>query len=246
MNNKVVYFDEKVPEYYLNGSRDFQVLVRLLTLIVNSAKVEADSLLYLNDPILISNNLLQLFKTKVGFFTNRTFKDDEIRVVCDCFCKLVLDKGSRDGIVKAIELYMKAIGISSTFDILIYNKDADGNNLYTIDIGINYLQKDYTLLQEILRYIIPTGYIFNIFFYDYLQIKQRFLQYSDYVVTQESNTNVINGDYNSSSKVLNSYYSTITSQWSENNDFSFITDFENTIQSIDITTIGKGIETENE
>lgn len=137
MNNKIIYFDEKVPEYYVKDSRDFQVLTRLLTLMLNSAKVEADSLLYLNDPILISNNLLSLMQTKVGFWTNYTFTDDEIRTVCDCFCQIVREKGSRNGIVKAIEAYVRTLGISAKFDILIINKDVDGKPVYNIDIGIN-------------------------------------------------------------------------------------------------------------
>lgn len=41
-NNKIIYFDENVPDYYVNGSRDFQLLTRLLTFALNSGKVEAD------------------------------------------------------------------------------------------------------------------------------------------------------------------------------------------------------------
>ena len=92
MNNKIIYFEEKVPEYYVDGSRDFQTLVRLLTFVVNSAKLEADSLLYLNDPILINNNLLSLFQTKVGFWTRQTFTDDQVRQVCDCFSQAIREK----------------------------------------------------------------------------------------------------------------------------------------------------------
>ena len=107
------------------------------------------------------------------------------------------------------------------------------------------MQKDYTLLNEILKYIIPTGYVFNTYFYDYLQIRDRFLRYSDYVVSQESSSNISVSNNNSSSRIINSYYSTITGQWSYNNEFVQITDLNNSIQSIDMTTIGKGI-TNNE
>ena len=237
MNNKIIYFDEKVPEYYVNGSRDFQALLRLFTIVLNSSKVEADSLLYLNDPLLISNNLLSLFQTKVGFWTNRTFTDDEIRIVCDCFCQFVREKGSRNGIVKAIEAYIHTLGISAKFDILIINKDVDGNPVYQIDIGINSEQKDYELLLEILKYVLPTGYILSIYFYDYLTIKERFLVYSDFLVSQDLNSNWNNGE--TSSKVRHSYYSSINQQWAEDREFIQIINDADTIQSIDLTTIGK-------
>lgn len=237
MNNKIIYFEEKVPEYYIKDSRDFQALTRLLTIVLNSAKVEADAIAYLNDPLLISNNLLSLLQTKVGFWTNYTFTDDEIRIVCDCFCQIVREKGSRNGIVKAIEAYIHTLGISAKFDILIINKDVNGNPIYQIDIGINSTQKDYSLLIEILKYVIPTGYILNIYFYDYLSIKQRFLQYSDFLVTQDLNSNWNSGE--TSSKFRHSYYSSINQQWAENREFTQITIDEDTIQSIDLTTIGK-------
>ena len=130
------------------------------------------------------------------------------------------------------------MGISSLFDILITTKDIAGNEVYSIDIGINETQKDYTLLLEILKYIIPTGYVLNIYFYDYLEIKTRFLVYSDFLAVEELNTNWNDG--NTSSKFRHSYYSSIDQQWAENREFNQVNYFDQeTIQSIDLTTIGK-------
>ena len=206
MNNRIIYFDKEVPEYYVKGSRDFQALARLLTFALNSAKVEADSLLYLNDPILISNNLLALMQTKVGFWTNYTFTDDDIRLVCDCFNLAVREKGSRNGIVKAIEIFLRTINAAAEFDILIQNKDSEGNDQYRIEIGINDIWNDYTLLEEILRYILPTGYILTVYYYDLLKFVDKSLLYSDYTLYTPAPTYGV-------SKVRNQYYSSTTGEW---------------------------------
>lgn len=205
-NNKIVYYDENVPDYYVNGSRDFQLLTRLLTFALNSGKVEAEQLLYLNDALLTNNNLLSLLQTKVGFWSNFDFTDDSIRLVCDVFDLIVRKKGSRKGIIEAIEIYLRTIGISTDFDIFIQNKDVDGNPVYKIDVGINALWHDYTLLSEILRYILPTGYILNIYFYDKIAFIDKSILYSDLVLTTASDT------YNIS-KIRNAYYSSTTEDW---------------------------------
>lgn len=217
----------------MNGSRDFQLLARLLTLILNSAKVEADSLLYLNDALLISDRLLPLLQTKVGFWTNREFTNDELRLVCDVFDILVRKKGSRDGIVKSIEAFLRTIGISTNFDVLIINKDNVGNLVYQIQIGIDSLQHDSTLLYEILKYIIPTGYTLNVFYYDFAAVKDELVQYSDYVV-------VASGSNYRTSHIRGSYYDSSTQQW-QNGEVEAIQlssgEWVANIQSIDMTTI---------
>ena len=202
-NNKIIYFDENVPDYYVNGSRDFQLLTRLLTFALNAGKVEADQLLYLNDALLTNNNLLPLLQTKVGFWSDFEFPDDAIRLVCDVFDLIVRRKGSRRGIVEAIEIYLRSIGISTDFDIFIQNKDVDGNPMYRIEIGINALWHDYTLLAEILKYIIPTGYILLIYFYDKIEFIDKSILYSDFVLVTAS------GGVNNA-HLRNEYYSSTT------------------------------------
>jgi len=205
-NNKIIYFDENVPEFYVKGSRDFQLLTRLLTFALNSAKVEADQLLYLNDALLTNNNLLSLLQTKVGFWSNYEFTDDAMRLVCDVFDLIVRRKGSRTGIIEAIEIYLRTLGISTDFDIFIQNKDVDGNFIYKIEIGINALWHDSTLLREILRYILPTGYVLSIYFYDLLKFIDKSILYSDFVL-------VSSGSNYQTAKIRNEYYSSTTQQW---------------------------------
>lgn len=245
MNNKIVYFDENFPSYYLNGSRDFQLFARLLTLILNSAKVEADSLLYLNDAILIADRLLPLLQTKVGFWTRKEFTNDQLRFVCDAFDLLMRKKGSRDGIVQAVQLFIKTLGISTNFDVLITNKDNEGNDVYNIDIGIDSHCKDSTLMYELLSYIVPTGYTYNVFYYSEGKFEDKSLLYGDFVLLSSA-TNL------QSSQIRSAYYTSTTGDWTYDGwkniettgptqDESYVSADE-TIQSIDMTTIYKAPE----
>jgi hypothetical protein len=205
-NNKVVRFDENVPSYYVTGSRDFQLLTRLLTFALNAAKVKADQNLYLNDPLLIDNNLISLLQTKVGFWTPYEFTDDALRLVCDVFDLAVRRKGSKQGIIEAVEVFLRTLGITTDFDIFIQNKDINGEDSYYIEIGINSSWHDSTLLREILRYILPTGYILSIYYYDLIKFIDKSLLYSDFVLMSAGSTYQV-------SKIRNSYYSSTTEQW---------------------------------
>lgn len=189
-------------------------MTRLLTFALNASKVKADQLLYLNDPLLINNELLSLLQTKVGFWSNYSFTDDEIRIVCDAFNLIVRNKGSRNGIVQATRLYVKSIGLSSGFDIFIQNKNLNGEYIYKIEIGINSYWHDYTLLKEILRYILPTGYILNIFFYDVIQdYRNKKLGFFDKSLLYSDTVLISSGTTYDISKIRNQYYSTQTNQW---------------------------------
>ena len=200
--------------------------------------MEADQLLYLNDALLISNNLLPLLQTKVGFWSNFEFTDDALRLVCDVFDLVVRKKGSRDGIVQSIQVFLRTLGLTTDFDIFIQNRDAQGNDVYYIEIGINATWHDTTLLREILRYILPTGYILRIYFYDLLKFIDKSLLYSDFVLTTSATT------YNAS-KVRNEYYSSTTDQWKVLGarliySDAILDEHYNGIQSLDLTRIYDG------
>ena len=230
-NNKIIYFDEKFPNYYMDGSRDFQLLARLLTLVLNSSKVEADSLLYLNDAKLISDKLLPLLQTKVGFWTSYQFTNDQLRFVCEIFDLLIRKKGSRDGIVGAIELFLKTVHIATDFNILIINKDNTGKNVYEIQIGINYFYHDYTLLLEVLKYIIPTGYVISVYYYSKADVsnEDQMLQYSDFIRIAAADT------YEISKIRSGEFYTSASGEWNQIGEV--VNAYK--IQSIDMTRISK-------
>lgn len=159
--------ENEVPEVYVAKSRDFQVLMRLLSAAFNANRVDIQQLQFLSDARRINERLLPLLQTKIGFFTKKTFTTEELRDVCDIFATDVRDKGARIGIEEAIRTFFAARNITTDFYIDIKNElpeDVDGEP-YSISIGLSQEVGDIDLLEEILRYIIPTGYFLTIFIY---------------------------------------------------------------------------------
>lgn len=163
MKNDIIRFENNVPDNYLISSRDYQALLRLFTFGINSSKFDIDNIKNLNDASYVNSRLLNLLSLKVGFFTKEEFKDQYLREVLKVFSLIVKKKGTRQAIYDAINLYFRACRYNGDYVVEINNKD----NLqpYMIRIGITKESKDIILLEEILKYILPAGYLYEIFKY---------------------------------------------------------------------------------
>lgn len=152
-----IRLQENVPEVYINASRDFQLLCRLYDCMINSVKFSIDGVLRVIDTLLCSNALLSLLQTKLGFFTEKDFSYDEIRYVLRAFPDIIKYKGSKRGILQAVYVFCKLKHIQTIPNIEIINKQND-KPIYQINIILYATPQDTTLLSEIFRYILPTGY----------------------------------------------------------------------------------------
>lgn len=152
-----IRLQENVPEVYINASRDFQLLCRLYDCMINSVKFSIDGVLRVIDTRLCSNPLLSLLQTKLGFFTEKDFSYDEIRYVLRAFPDIIKYKGSKRGILQAVYVFCKLKHIQTIPNIEIINKQND-KPIYQINIILYATPQDTTLLGEIFRYILPTGY----------------------------------------------------------------------------------------
>ena len=179
MKNDIVRFENNVPDNYLIGSRDYQALLRLFTFGINSVKFDVDNIRYINDASHINSRLLNLLKLKVGFFTKEEFQDQYIREVLKVFSLILKKKGTRQAIYDAINLYFRACRYNGDYVVEIINKDAV--TPYKVRIGITKESKDILLLEEILKYILPTGYLYEVF--KYSTAKYRSNYYSQDILT---------------------------------------------------------------
>ena len=147
------------PPYYIDESRDFQLLCRLYDCVNAGVRFNINSMKSVLDATKASDALLDLICTKVGFFTNRHFNSEILRYILSAFPYIVKYKGSRRGIELAVWTILKLEGEESKPDIKIDN-DSYTINIYTPSVLFN---KD--ALDEILKYIIPVGYTYNISVY---------------------------------------------------------------------------------
>ena len=83
------------PSYYVNNSRDFQLFCRLYDYINNGVKFDIDSIININDPLKINDRLLNLYGSKVGFFTNKNINTNVLRRILKAFPYLIKYKGTK-------------------------------------------------------------------------------------------------------------------------------------------------------
>lgn len=166
----IIRIENNVPTVYCNESRDFQLLARLYTAVVNGVKFDIDTIEYLTDTAKCKSSVLALLQSKLGFFTQRTYEDDKLRYVLQAFPVMVKNKGSLKGIQQCIDTFLKVYQIRTNVVVWatqdstqVYNVTVDD---HTIIVGLNEaLKGGLTLLYDMLRYVLPTGFGLYIYFY---------------------------------------------------------------------------------
>ena len=148
-----------VPEIYVNESRDFQLLCRLKDVVINSTKYVIDSIRHTSNTLEMNSTLLPLLKSKVGFFEYEELTEDQLRYLLAGFPDLVKYKGSRRAIEKAIHLWFRVNRMGGKLVNIVINNDD-----HTITLFIDSISKDTRLLDEIFKYILPSGYIIKYLF----------------------------------------------------------------------------------
>lgn len=155
----IIRLQEKIPEVYTNTSRDFQLLTRLYDLIINGFKYDTDNILNTINTDKCDNRLIQLLQTKLGFFSDKYITDDDLRLILKVFPTIVKNKGSKLGIEQAVRIFFRICGLNkSKINVTVVNNTKVMRDSYIIYIDL-YEKVDTTILDEILKYIIPVGCI---------------------------------------------------------------------------------------
>lgn len=170
----VFRLQEHVPDVYPRKSRDFQLLCNVFDCMNGGVKFDIDSIHDTIDTDLCNERVLNFLQTKLGFFTNKNMNTTTQRLILKAFPYLVKNKGSRKGIEQAIQVFLKTQGVTGNISVHTINKQKvlDSNtglnkleNVYIIELGIQTKLLDTMILDEILKYIIPAGYIVKYSFY---------------------------------------------------------------------------------
>lgn len=218
---EVLRLANNVPEIYTKESRDFQLLTRGYDCLINVFKYSIEDMLSATDTDQCNNRLLELLATKLGFFTNASFTDDELRGILSVFPVLMKNKGSIKAIIASVYLFIKlkqmqtdvlvtvdkllwkwsdsfsktdttgaahtltnsgetpySVGITGSRGDLVVNIvdnlgwtwNIDYENSYTIKVGISSSVQNKQILEELFKYIVPTGYKVLFYFYSAPQV----------------------------------------------------------------------------
>ena len=151
---------DNVPQVYVNESRDFQLFCRLYDFVNNSVLFDVKTMINILDPYLINDKMLSLLAKKVGFFTPLNIDTKLLRYIISAFPYILKYKGSKKGIELAVSTILKVEGTDNDYIVLVDNED------YTINIYTSLRLFNRKALIEVLKYIMPIGYTFNIQEYD--------------------------------------------------------------------------------
>lgn len=147
-----------VPENYINGSRDFQLLCRLYDCVNIGVKNDIDSMIDLLDAARIQDNFLSLLATKVGFFTKSNFNANIFRSILGAFPYIMKYKGTKYGISLAVCTILKAEGQVEP-PVVYVDNDNYSVNIYISSPLHTYNKK---ALDELLSYVLPIGYTYQV------------------------------------------------------------------------------------
>ena len=212
---KIFRLQENVPDVYARKSRDFQLLCNVFDILQGGIKYDIDTITSVVDTRYCSERLLPLLQSKLGFFTEKHLNASELRAVLTSFYQLCRDKGSLKGIREAIELYLKVIGASRKSRINVTNavREPQSNRIlhnssYIVEVLIEGQITDVTLLTELLRYVLPAGYILSYSFYQSLDAVEYIIERGTInvvIVSSAVNNRVVGYDSNNINEKLMKY-----------------------------------------
>lgn len=160
---------ENVPDIYVNESRDFQLLLRLYQCIISGLRYNIDTVQYLTDTRIIRNSMLPLLQTKLGFYPSHQWNDEGLRLVLQAFPTILKNKGSLLAIKQLLNVYLKILGIKSSYIITYVNESTTVADRvikdHTLSIGLEAGSINQELLSDLLKYILPTGILFDIYYF---------------------------------------------------------------------------------
>lgn len=149
---------ENVPSIYVESSRDFQLFCRLLDVIQGSTKYSIDSVMHAHTTEWCNDSLLNLLCSKVGFTTNKNISTEALRYTLRAFPQLIRYKGSKRGVQYAINLFQRVIHDNNSGVFIDWSSVKETGEL---TIHFEYTLREKSLLEELLRYILPCGLTYS-------------------------------------------------------------------------------------
>ena len=194
----MIRYQELVPDYYIEKSRDFQVLCRLYDFTLNATKYNIDSMNAITDTRRAKDTILPLIGDKFGIYDRESYSN---RFLLEALPIALKYKGS----LKAVNILINAfLDSQEIFDYVTAFVSKDEDSAVEISEILNRDVKPYTIvifisdypdmtslhiLDEYLQMVIPSGMIVEYMFGLNKVIFEKF-RYKEYVFlfyTNESN-----------------------------------------------------------
>ena len=200
------------PPVYYNNSRDFQALGRTLELLLNYVQMNVDLMEgnYRIDNI--DPSLLKYLLANLGFEGSHEYVNVDLVILAKIFKWMMKKKGTRLAIKYIIYVVLRSFHYEYLFEVTvpildlsplrpITMSDQELSELYQVQIVLPTAVQDTTLIEDLLDYVLPTGFTYRIINSD------RILHLNtdvDVEVHQPTITKYVQGD-----RVINGIYSSL-------------------------------------
>ncbi len=114
-------YQEMVPDYYIEASRDFQVLCRMYDFALNSLKYNIDSMQQLTDTRNIKDTVLPLLGDKLGIYDKEAFSN---RQLLDALPIAMKYKGSLKSIKILLNAFLDSMDVFENA-LALHSKDEE-------------------------------------------------------------------------------------------------------------------------
>lgn len=180
---------EMVPDWYIEKSRDFQVLCRLFDYNVNSLKFNIDITRYLTDTGRTLDTVLPLIGDKFGIYDKEAYSNRELLEALPIAIK---QKGALHSISTLLNAFMNSMEVFE-YAVAFHSKDEESAKElsellrrtvkpYSVIIVLSSFPglTNIHVLDTYLRMVVPTGMIIEYSFGEILEYFDKF-EYQEYV-----------------------------------------------------------------
>lgn len=181
---------ELVPDYYIEKSRDFQILCRILDFMYNSTKYNSSSMLNMTNTRQAKDTILPLIGDKFGIYDKDAYSTRELLEALPYAIKY---KGSLHSVLTLVNAFLDSMQV---FDYAAVYDAKDEESASKVGALLNRKIKPYTIvivlssypnltklriLDVYLRMVIPTGmFVEYVFGFDKKTVDK--YRYEDFVI----------------------------------------------------------------
>lgn len=151
--------ENNVPNYYVDESRDFQLLCRIIDIYLKGCLNKSSYIPYQLDLDKCDEQLLYAIANMQGFTTKKYIPPNILRNILKVFPYCIKKKGTKEAIELASYAILSTDRLIYYIDIQITSyAESDSLNSYTIRITCNSQSEYLPYLEEVLKFIIPIGW----------------------------------------------------------------------------------------
>ena len=145
------------PSIYSKESRDYQLISRIYDSVFNYSKMGADGVINVPLSKNFDDRFLDLLAKTLGFESKHDYNTNNLVALVNSFKKIMKNKGTIKAIEDTISMLLKSQNINKRFILETETKP------YTIKIYVPEELQDIVLLEDVLSYILPVGFVYEIY-----------------------------------------------------------------------------------